>query len=69
MTPTKHFAAPPYKAMPSGGKNNWWYVENAHGFNCLSFHEKPGAKFTSRDNAFAIAQKWNEDGAILVPKG
>lgn len=59
-TPTKHFALPPYKAVPSGGKNAWWYVENSQGFNCLSFPDKPGAKFTDQITASAIAADWND---------
>jgi hypothetical protein len=60
VTPTKHFAFPPYKAAPSGGANDWWYVENAQGFNCLHFPDKPGAIFTDQQTALAIAADWNE---------
>ena len=59
VAPTKHFALPPYSAQPSGGSNSWWFVANRDGFNCLSFPEKPGAKFTSREDAEAIADAWN----------
>ena len=55
----KHFALPPYTAEPSGGQNDWWYVANAQGFNCLTFPDKPGAKFTDKATAQHIAQDWN----------
>ena len=57
--PAKHFATPPYKAMPSGGDNDWWYVQNAQGVNCLTFSEKPGAVMTTKENALKIAEHWN----------
>jgi len=55
--PTKHFAIPPYKAADYG---YWAGVENAQGFNCLSFPDKPGAKFTTMEHAEAIAKEWNK---------
>jgi hypothetical protein len=55
--PTKHFAIPPYKAADYG---QWAGVENAQGFNCLSFPDKPGAKFTTLEHAEAIAKEWNK---------
>lgn len=56
----KHFAHPPYTALPSGGKNDWWYVANAQGFNCLHFPDKPGAKFTDEARAKQLAEAWNK---------
>jgi hypothetical protein len=55
--PTKHFAIPPYKAADYG---QWAGVENAQGFNCLTFPDKPGAKFTTMEHAEAIAKEWNK---------
>lgn len=49
----------PYTAQPSGGENDWWYVADKVGFNCLALTEKPGTKFTTRDNAVAVAERWN----------
>lgn len=57
---------PPFQAKPSGGKNAWWYVEML-GVNCLKFKSKPGAVFTSRANAEAIAKEWN-DSEKSMPK-
>jgi hypothetical protein len=54
--PSKHFAIPPYKAADYG---HWAGVENAQGFNCLSFPDKPGAVFTTLEHAEAIAKEWN----------
>jgi hypothetical protein len=34
-------------------------VCDVRGFNCLSFPEKPGAKFTTLEEATAICEKWN----------
>jgi len=50
----------PYKAQPSGGKNSMWYVEDCTGFNCLSFSDKPGAKFTDEQEARRVADAWNK---------
>ena len=36
------------------------YVANKDGFNCLSFLSAPGAKFTSREEATAICERWNK---------
>lgn len=49
----------PYTAQPSGGRDDWWFVADKVGFNCLAFVEKPGAKFTTRDHAVAVAERWN----------
>ncbi len=56
---------PPYKAVPANDKNlnGWWYVTNG-AFNQLAFKSKRGAKFTNKDIALAIAEKWN-----LLPAG
>lgn len=54
--PTPHFAFPPYRAVTYERVHA---VENANGFNCLSFKSSPGAKFTSRGHAEAIADEWN----------
>lgn len=54
---TKGFAAPPYHVehFPIGS-----CVCNAGGFNCLSFPDRPGAKFTTPENAERIAAEWNK---------
>lgn len=54
--PSEHFAFPPYHVedYPIGS-----CVCNKNGFNCLSFTDKPGAKFTNHDEAMAICEKWN----------
>lgn len=49
----------PYTAQPSGGESDWWYVADKVGFNCLALAEKPGAKFTTRDSAVTVAERWN----------
>lgn len=56
-TPTPGFDLPPYhvESFPTG----WHCVCNRHGFNCLTFPDKPGAKFTSKDEAQAICDRWN----------
>lgn len=58
--PAKHFDFPPYSAQPSDGANDWWYVANSVGYNCLTFPEKPGAKFTSEAHAKQLAEDWNK---------
>lgn len=58
--PAKHFALPPYSAHPSGGANDWWYVANCMGFNCLTFPDKPGAVFTTESHAKQLAEDWNK---------
>lgn len=55
--PNKHFAIPPYKAVRYS--NDFSGIENAQKLNVLTFTDKPGAKFTSYENAVKIAQEWN----------
>lgn len=55
--PTKHFDLPPYRAEAMGGDR--WGVVNRDGFNCLSFPDKPGAKFSTIERAHEIAAEWN----------
>lgn len=52
-----------YIAKPSGGRNDWWYVDH-EGVNCLTFPEKPGAVMTTKQDAEAIAKDLNERIAI-----
>lgn len=54
--PDKHFIAPPYhvESFPIGS-----CVCNAHGYNLLQFKSYPGAKFTTKEVAEAICEKWN----------
>ena len=56
---------PPYEARPANDNNpdGWWFVAN-NAFNTLSFKSKRGAKFTDRETALAIVEKWNS-----LPKG
>lgn len=56
--PTPGFALPPYhvESFPIGS-----CVCNASGFNCLSFPEFPGVKFTTLDEANLIAAEWNAE--------
>ena len=51
---------PPYEARPANDNNpnGWWFVAN-NAFNTLSFRSKRGAKFTDRETALAIVEKWN----------
>lgn len=58
--PSKSHAIPPFKAEPSGGANDWWYVANGSGFNCLTFLDAPGEKFTSQEKAKEIAESFNK---------
>lgn len=54
---TPGFARPPYRVETvSLGA----YVANKDGFNCLSFPDAPGAKFTSPEEATAICERWNK---------
>lgn len=57
--PAKHFANPPYRAELFSEKSGWAGVMNAHGVNCLTFPDKPGAVVTSMENAERIAAQWN----------
>jgi len=56
---------PPYEARAANDNNpdGWWFVSN-NKFNVLSFKSKRGAKFTDKNTAIAIVDKWN-----LLPKG
>lgn len=51
------FNLPPYHV--EGFKSGQHCVINANGFNCLTFRSKPGAVFTSRENAVEIVMRWN----------
>ena len=59
--PNPYFARPPYKpflmnaAYPDGAHG----IYNAQGFNCLRFRDKPGAVFTTKENAIALTERWN----------
>ena len=55
---TKGYANPPYHVehFPIGS-----CVCNSTGFNCLSFTDKPGAKFTSAELAESICEEWNKE--------
>lgn len=59
MTPTPGFGLPPYhvESFPGG----WACVCNRDGFNCLSFPDKPGAKFTTLEEAARICAEWNAE--------
>jgi hypothetical protein len=61
--PTKHFALPPYQLEPMHPDypEGLQCVMNANGFNCLSFEDKPGAKFAPKHIAQAIMDKWNKE--------
>ncbi len=61
--PTHGFARPPYTARLYSKDSGWSGVENCDGFNALSFPEKPGAKFTSLEEAMEIADDWNRKAA------
>ena len=57
--PNRGHEIPPFKAEPSGGENDLWFVANGHGFNCLTFLNAPGAKFTCEEKAKEIAASFN----------
>lgn len=60
---TPGFKGGPYTAKPSGGMNDWWYVENAAGANCLRIMDagrNTGGKFTNEVTEKALAEKWND---------
>ena len=59
--PTSGFEIPPYhvESFPGYSPEGWHCVCNKHGFNCLSFTDKPGAKFTTMGDATAICERWN----------
>ena len=50
----------PYAAQPSGGENEWWYVADRIGFNCIRSIYKPGAIFTSQAKAEQLAMLWSQ---------
>lgn len=56
--PNEHFAVPPYTAEKIS--ETWWAVMNANGVNCLTFEEKPGAKFTDEKTAKELAEAWSK---------
>jgi hypothetical protein len=60
-TKTPGFDRPPYRVEVSPG--GWACVLNRDGFNCLQFPGKPGAKFTTEEDARRICSDWNADGA------
>ena len=64
--PQKHFAIPPYSIMPMNDKypNGYCGVANALGFNCLSFENKPGAKFAPRAVVEDIVNRWNAEAKL-----
>ena len=47
---------PPFKVMPSGGANNWYFIANANGLNCLADR---GRVFAAKEQAEKIAADWN----------
>ena len=59
--PNKYFAKPPYKPFPMNDEfpDGSHGIYNAHGVNCLTFANKPGAVSTGKQNAFEIAERWN----------
>ena len=60
--PTPGFEIPPYHVesfLAASQDRGWHCVCNKLGFNCLSFTDKPGAKFTTLENATAICERWN----------
>ena len=65
--PSEHFAFSPYhvESFPGSSDDGWHCVCNKNGFNCLSFTDRPGAKFTSLDNAKAICELWNIKDNLL----
>lgn len=60
-----NFAVPPYIAKHSGGNNDWWYVENKNGVNCLTFGT--GQVFTNKEKAENLAKKWTLESEIGFP--
>lgn len=61
---SKYFAHPPYKAELV--HQSWACVLNVNGINCLSFSDKPGAKFTTLEHAKKIAGEWNNEKLTSV---
>lgn len=60
--PAKHRAFPPYTAVALKVGGLGWYVENAHGVNCLTFPSKPGAVFSDEATCKRLEEEFN-DGA------
>lgn len=61
---TSGFEAQPYhvESFPGYLPEGLHCVCNVNGFNCLSFPDKPGAKFTtSPEFAAEIANRWNAE--------
>ncbi len=54
--PAPCFDIPPYSVKMT---QDWAYVANANGFNCLTFSDHPGAVLTSLEDAVEIARRWN----------
>lgn len=56
--PSKFFNLPPFyvETFTAGS-----CVFNKNSVNCLTFKSKPGAIFTSLDEANAIANHWNKE--------
>jgi hypothetical protein len=54
------------RRRPSGGANDWWYVANGSGFNCLTFSDAPGKTFTSEQKAKEIAESFNKSGEVKM---
>lgn len=55
------FAAAPYhvESFPGHSAEGWHCVCNRNGFNCMRFTGKPGAIFTTLENATEICKRWN----------
>lgn len=70
--PTPWFDIPPYhvESFPGNSQEGWHCVCNKYRFNCLSFSDRPGAKFTSLENATDICKRWNmTSNAFLAELG
>lgn len=57
--PTAGYELPPYSVWSAPSKSGWHCVLNREGFNCLSFTDAPGRKFTTLEGAQAICDRWN----------
>lgn len=55
------FALPPYhvESFPGFTNDGWYCVCNKNGFNCLSFSDSSGRKFTTLENATELCNRWN----------
>lgn len=60
------FNVPPFhvESFPGATAEGWHCVCNANNFNCLSFTNKPGAKFTTLERATEICEQWNAESGI-----